>query len=83
MEIFNGIDMEKTQRPKLLTEVPQGDVIVSMGCNLTCAYLPGALHLNWGLDDPSGQTDEVYLEVMHRIQQKVLALRDTLLSLEH
>lgn len=41
-----GIDMEADQYPKLLSEVPQGDVIISMGCNVTCPYLPGALHLN-------------------------------------
>ena len=81
MKQVYGIDMEKNQRPKQLTEVPQGDIIISMGCNVTCPYLPGALHLNWGLDDPSGQTDERYLEVMGRIQEKVLALRDTLPSL--
>lgn len=82
MKQVYGIDMEKTQRPKLLGEVPQGDIIISMGCNVTCPYLPGALHFNWGLDDPSGKSDEAYLEVMRRIEQKVIGLRDTLLSLE-
>ena len=82
MKQVYGIDMEKTQRPKLLGEVPQGDIIISMGCNVTCPYLPGALHFNWGLDDPSGKSDEAYLEVMRRIEQKVIGLRDPLLSLE-
>lgn len=81
MKQVYGIDMEADQYPKLLSEVPQGDVIISMGCNVTCPYLPGALHLNWGLEDPSGKGDEVFLRVMGEIEEKVLALRDTLLAM--
>lgn len=82
MKQVYGIDMEADQYPKLLSEVPQGDVIISMGCNVTCPYLPGALHLNWGLEDPSGKGDEVFLRVMGEIEEKVLALRDTLLAMK-
>ena len=81
MKQVYSIDMEADQYPKLLSEVPQGDVIISMGCNVTCPYLPGALHLNWGLEDPSGKGDEVFLRVMGEIEEKVLALRDTLLAM--
>ncbi len=81
MKQVYSIDMEADQYPKLLSQVPQGDVIVSMGCNVTCPYLPGALHLNWGLEDPSGKGDEVFLRVMGEIEEKVLALRDTLLAM--
>lgn len=81
MKQVYGIDMEADQYPKLLSQVPQGDVIISMGCNVTCPYLPGALHLNWGLEDPSGKGDEVFLRVMGEIEEKVLALRDTLLAM--
>lgn len=81
MKQVYGIDMEADQYPKLLSQVPQGDVIVSMGCNVTCPYLPGALHLNWGLEDPSGKGDGVFLRVMGEIEEKVLALRDTLLAM--
>ena len=82
MKQVYGIDMEADQYPKLLSQVPQGDVIISMGCNVTCPYLPGALHLNWGLEDPSGKGDEVFLRVMGEIEEKVLALRDTLLAMK-
>ncbi len=81
MKQVYSIDMEADQYPKLLSQVPQGDVIISMGCNVTCPYLPGALHLNWGLEDPSGKGDEVFLRVMGEIEEKVLALRDTLLAM--
>lgn len=80
MKQVYGIDMEATQYPKRLSEVPQGDIIISMGCNITCPYLPGALHLNWGLEDPSEKSDEVFLRVIGEIEEKVLALRDTLLA---
>jgi arsenate reductase len=40
MKQLYGIDMEKIQRPKLLSEIPAVDVVISMGCNVTCPYLP-------------------------------------------
>lgn len=35
-----GIDMEKTQYPKLLAELPPVDIVVTMGCNVQCPNLP-------------------------------------------
>ena len=53
-----GIDMEKTQRSKLLSELPELDVVITMGCNVKCPYLPCKYREDWGLDDPSGKTDK-------------------------
>lgn len=40
MKQLYGIDMEKTQRSKLLSELPPIDMVVTMGCNVDCPYLP-------------------------------------------
>ncbi len=73
-----GIDMEQTQRPKLLHEIPSVDVVVSMGCNVECPYIPGARRENWELDDPTGQSDEVFLAVIRRIEANVRKLAEEL-----
>jgi len=35
-----GVDMTETQRPKLLSELPPADVVVTMGCGVQCPMLP-------------------------------------------
>jgi len=75
MKQVHGIDMEKTQYSKLLSELPPVDVVITMGCNVQCPLLPCAYRENWGLDDPSGQPDDVFLETIRQIEEKVLQLK--------
>lgn len=50
------IDMEKTQKPKLITDIPPVDYVITMGCNVTCSVLPYEYKSeDWGLDDPTGK----------------------------
>lgn len=53
----------------------EADIVVSMGCNVVCRYIPGKQNLNWGLEDPTGQSDEKFLEIMKKIERNILALR--------
>ena len=71
-----GIDMEKDQYSKLLEDIPEADIYVSMGCNVACPNIPGKQMLNWGLDDPTGQEDAVFMDVIRRIEENVLEMRD-------
>ena len=73
-----GVDMELTQRPKLIAELPRVDIVVTMGCGVECPYLPAERREDWGLADPTGQSDEVFLAVIATIEQKVLALKRNL-----
>ena len=75
MKDRHGIDMEATQRSKLLEDIPPVDVVVTMGCNVDCPWLPCRHRENWGLDDPSGHPDEVFLSTMDAIEEKVLDLK--------
>ena len=70
-----GIDMEKTQSSKLLDSIPPVDVVITMGCNVNCPFLPCKHREDWGLDDPTGKSDEVFMEVIKLIESKVLELK--------
>ena len=74
-----GIDMEQSQRPKLLEALPPVDVVVTMGCNVECPYLPCKRRENWGLPDPTGKSDEEYRKVIHMIETKIQKLAQTLI----
>ena len=80
MKQVHGIDMEATQYSKLFEDIPEADIVVSMGCNVVCPYIPGKLNLNWGLEDPTGHSDETFLQVMDLIEKNVLELRNRLLN---
>lgn len=75
MKAVHGIDMEQTQYSKLLSELPIIDVVVTMGCNVQCPMLPCSHREDWGLDDPTGQPDEVFLDTIRQIEEKILDLK--------
>ena len=75
MKQVYGIDMEQAQRSKLISDIPAPDVVVLMGCNVSCPNLAGQYTENWGLEDPSGQPDEVFLDTIRRIEEKVIQLK--------
>ena len=75
MKQVHGIDMEQTQRSKLLSEIPEVDVVITMGCNVHCPFLPCSHREDWGLEDPSGKNDEAFLETIRLIEEKVLDLK--------
>jgi arsenate reductase (thioredoxin) len=70
------IDMEKTQQSKLLEEIPSVDIVITMGCNVSCPYLPCKRREDWGIDDPTGKGDLEFQKVIRTIEQKVIALRN-------
>ena len=80
MKQVHGVDMELTQHNKPLSELPPVDVVVTMGCGVNCPFLPCTHREDWGLDDPTGREDGAFLEVMARIEEKVLDLRRRILS---
>ena len=47
-EVYH-IDMEKDQYSKLLQDNPSVDIVITMGCNVNCIYLPCQYREDWGL----------------------------------
>ena len=76
MKKVHGIEMEaEGQHSKLLSDIPPVDVVITMGCNIRCPFLPCSLREDWGLEDPTGQTDEKFLETIRLVEQKILELK--------
>ena len=78
MKEVHGIDMEATQYIKLLSDIPPVDVVVTMGCNVQCPFLPCSHREDWGLEDPSGKSDEAFLETIRLIEEKIFDLKNRL-----
>ncbi len=76
MKDIRNIDMEATQHSKVIADIPAVDIVITMGCNVQCPFLPCKHREDWGLDDPSGQSDAVFLDTIATIEVKILELAD-------
>lgn len=76
MKKFYGIDMEQTQHSKLISDTPEPDIAISMGCNVGCPFIGKPFDDNWGLEDPTGKNDEEFKKVIDEIQKQIMKLKD-------
>lgn len=82
MKQMHHIDMEQSQFNKLLSDIPEPDVAIFMGCNVSCPNLKAKYSENWGLDDPSGKDDEAFIYTINTIERKVLELKSKLAQIK-
>lgn len=74
-----SIDMEETQKPKLLDDIPEVDYLITMGCNVVCPVMPYTVKKDdWGLEDPTGKNDDEFISVIKTIEKKVINLIEEL-----
>ena len=79
MKEIYGIDMEVNgQHSKLITDIPDVDIAISMGCNVGCPFIGRAFDDNWGLDDPTGKSDDDFKAVIQRIEENIIELKKRL-----
>lgn len=78
MKEIYGIDMEKEQYSKLISEIPKVDVVITMGCNVQCPYIPSDIRMDWGLDDPTGKSDDEFRVLISEIERKIKLLVEEL-----
>ena len=74
MKELYGIDMEKTQYSKTIDKIPVPDIVISMGCDVGCPYIGRPFDDNWGLPDPTGQSDDIFRDVIRQIAENIRAL---------
>lgn len=68
------IDMEQNQYSKLVQDIPQVDIAISMGCNVTCPYVGKSFDDNWNLDDPTGKSNDEFIKIIKEIEKKIKKL---------
>ena len=78
MKQLHGIDMEATQYSKLLSDIPEVDVVITMGCNVQCPFIPCSRREDWGLEDPTRKSDEFFMKTIDSIEEKIRNLKEEL-----
>ncbi len=72
-EIYD-YDMERDQYSKTIDVLPTIEILITMGCNVDCPYLPCQVREDWGLDDPAGQPREAFIKTVELIEAKMADL---------
>ena len=75
MKELYGIDMEETQYSKMISDIPNPDIAISMGCNVSCPFIGKDFDDNWELEDPTGRNDEEFIIIIKKIEEKILELK--------
>lgn len=78
MKALYGIDMEQMQYSKLISDIPEPDIAISMGCNVGCPFIGRPFDDNWGLEDPTGKSDEEFKKVIDEIRVRIMELKQRL-----
>jgi arsenate reductase len=80
MKQLYSINLEQTQYSKLLADIPPVDIVITMGCNVQCPFLPCRHREDWGLEDPTGKSDEEFIKIIDAIHSNIQALKKRILS---
>ena len=78
MKKLYNIDMEQIQYSKTFDKIPAPDIVISMGCDVGCPCIDREFDDNWGLPDPTGQSDEIFIDIIKQIENKINTLKNSL-----
>lgn len=63
--IWNG-------KPKIISEIREVDIVVTMGCGVVCPTISGAKIIAWDIPDPKGKEIEEYSKTLNLIKEKII-----------
>jgi arsenate reductase len=70
-----NVDMNETHTSKLIDDIPEADIVIKMGCNVVCPIVAHRYQEDWGLEDPTGKSDEEFIKTAKIIEKKVKDLK--------
>lgn len=74
MKVKYQLDLTQSQTSKTLAALPAVDIVITMGCNVSCPALPCRYREDWGISDPTGKDDATFEAVIATIEAKVRQL---------
>ncbi|MFV0503432.1 MAG: arsenate reductase ArsC [Lachnospirales bacterium] len=69
-----GYDMSG-RYSKLVKDLPELDIIITMGCNVNCPYVKCSYREDWRLEDPNGKEHKDFVDAAKLIENKILDLK--------
>lgn len=75
MKEIYSIDMEESQKSKLLRDIP-ARYSYNYGLAMWIVHIYHKHREDWGLDDPTGKSDEEFIKTIKLIENKLYDLKD-------
>ncbi|MGL4952089.1 MAG: hypothetical protein ACRC4L_03850 [Mycoplasma sp.] len=75
-----SIDMTLTQNSKLIKEIPEVEILITMGCNVVCPNIKHKEFYDWNLEDPSNKNDDEFIKIINKIIINLIILRNKLVG---
>lgn len=69
-------DISLSQHPKTINEIPEPDIVISMGCYNGCPYINKEFTADWQIEDPTGKSDFEFIKIINQIKEKILQLKN-------
>ena len=66
------------QYNKTLDQLPKLDVVITMGCGVQCPMIDCTYREDWGLQDPTGESDAVFIQVIEEIETRIRSFKQRL-----
>ena len=60
-KLYND-DISLMQHPKTINDIPEPDIIISMGCYNGCPYINKEFTFDWQIKDPTGKSDDEFIK---------------------
>ena len=79
MKKLYDIDMEQNQYSKLIKDIPEPDIAISMGCDVGCPFIGRPFDDDWEVSDPTGKSDEEFEKVIDEIKEKILLMKQKII----
>lgn len=74
-QLYND-DISLSQHPKTINEIPEPDIVISMGCYNGCPYINKEFTADWQIEDPTGKSDFEFIKIINQIKEKILQLKN-------
>jgi len=74
LSMLKDMSIQWKEVPKTFADIDKPDVVVTMGCDVRCPYIPGVKTISWEIPDPKGKSQEQYGEVKKLIEEKLVDL---------
>ena len=71
VEMLKSIGIDWKGTTSTFDDIPAPDVLVTMGCDVQCPYIPGARMFQWEIPDPKGNDMTEYLRIKDIIAEKL------------
>ena len=76
IEVLKGEGIVWKGHPKDFSKIGEVDMLVTMGCDVECPFLPGVSTVEWDIVDPKGKNQSEYQKVLEHIKDNVIRLVD-------